>query len=422
MSRSESAKQVLHENSISVGFLRQQPGILYPEQFQPRPGWVPVDDRHVLGKPPNERPRMDGVVGPEPDWHVIYSHVPLKEMTKLFPDLGGYGHFHQMFPRGGKLRSPPGMIHTSGMKYKHVLMWTAMAHAVGIQFSGKKGYKFPKMPMEGIQLRFENLNKITHKKRAKGPWVDPKSPLREKKHSSKQMRKSWYHTRHLTKQTFKEFASTWKKTHHVLGNTKLPIPRPTAEALVRIYTRRIEQTVKPVPKEAFKSRQAWKQAKQQAFASAEGSLRSLVGESLARYNALGVHRKTGPDYWIKEASQEAYTGMSRMTKYIGTSLVNRMMSTGSHFSMCKQIMERMKHHDDVRDMKLFNASNDGLQAHLSVILDDMSQHTVELTADFETGKILRKDRKSGNWFTIRNAYEANELCNRAKGSYWIRRT
>jgi len=215
------------------------------------------------------RPRKSGIVGPEPDWEVIYSNVPFKALYRYF-DICEFSHMQPLFPRDGVYWSPKGMQHTSGMRASHVLAWTRWAHSVGVRFQGNADYVFPKVgPEEKVRyVPFKHI--VRHRKAGETKGPRPfKSPVYWRKPTSKEVRNLWYHTKE--KSTFKEHASRCKPTQRLVNQPKVDVPDIVIRSLNRIYARSSGRTL-PVLRKNWQGQKppreqriaAWNAAKLQA--------------------------------------------------------------------------------------------------------------------------------------------------------------
>lgn len=195
-----------------------------------------------------KRPRVEGIVGPEPDWEVIYSDIPFSQLERFFI-VGQFSHMEGMFPRNGVYSSKRGCIHTSGMKVAHVLAWTEWAHQIGVQFSGKSGYIFPKGE-EVKAVPFKYRIRHLHAADRIGPKAIGQSPIYFGTISSKKLRTEWWKS--TTKMSFKEFIKERKTLQPFLHGKKtqgVPLPPIVLKALTGIYTRKAPLPVAFRPKE-----------------------------------------------------------------------------------------------------------------------------------------------------------------------------
>lgn len=115
------------------------------------------DLNRALMSRPLIRTRTKGLVGPEPDWSVVYSDLPMDIIYKLNP---GDGRGNEAFYHGKMAVRPlepnpydrvgvvierhNGMARTFLFDLEDILLWTSMAHAAGVTFNGNRGYSMPK--------------------------------------------------------------------------------------------------------------------------------------------------------------------------------------------------------------------------------------------------------------------------------------
>jgi len=133
-------------------------------EFSPVPTYV----GKRLGNP-SQRPRVSGVVGPELDWSVRYSNVPLRLFRLITAWNAGCPHwimlafttppptevsnelksasdapYWKVDERSAKTRPKAGCTRTFDWTDAQVSVWTRFCHVYGIQFAGKADYKVPK--------------------------------------------------------------------------------------------------------------------------------------------------------------------------------------------------------------------------------------------------------------------------------------
>jgi hypothetical protein len=254
-------------------------------------GLRPVDYTDVVKlrkqRKPN-RPRKTGVVGPELDWEVIYSHVPFKALQRYFV-AHQFSNLSRMFPRNGVYHSPKGCIHTSGMRRAHIAAWTRFCYANKIEYSGTNGYLFPKEVVVDYPAKPFYRVRSSHKKgRHVGSKNPSDPPVRWEKLSSKRVRSEWYHRKEKT--PFKEFMSTVKnRQYYAIKGVPGPLPGPVLEALTSIYSRKqilVKDTVvvpryKPglVPK---KDKMDAKRIKREAYEKSLDDRRKTIDWLLAK--------------------------------------------------------------------------------------------------------------------------------------------
>jgi hypothetical protein len=203
------------------------------------PPWYISDVKlRSAARPKVFRSRETGIVGPEPDWGVLYSNIPINTLKKYF-DVLDFSDMSFLFPRNGVYQSPKGMVHTSGMTAKHVAAWTNFAHRHGVMFSGKNGYTFPS---DVKKVGFKTNKRghfVTHRHRSNAErktGINAR-PLTYEKSTSAELRKAWFHAKERTK--FSEFVKSHKCVYPTL-HSRLGSSRPPAlvlEALQKIYSR-----------------------------------------------------------------------------------------------------------------------------------------------------------------------------------------
>jgi len=189
------------------------------------------------------RPRCSGIVGPEPDYEVIYSDIPFKELERFF-DVCGYSHMSKVFPRNGKYTSRTGCIHTSGMQLKHIRTWTNFANRVGIEFHSKNGYKFPKgikkEPIEGSLIKYGPTHtKATPSIKKAKSLVPEGAPLLQKRRiSAKSLRRIWL-SLGAARPHFSEFVEQFndKREFLALGTSVKKAPQLVIDAVIKIYSK-----------------------------------------------------------------------------------------------------------------------------------------------------------------------------------------
>lgn len=128
-----AASRVMREQSKVLGL------------FDSRRSWYQFQRRR-----PSIRPRTSGPVGPELDWSVVNSDLSFKMLKHLVP--GGKNAYH-LFPTAPRnvetfepMHTNHGCVSTCYMQEVHVRRWTRLAHELGVEFSGKFGYKLPSVP------------------------------------------------------------------------------------------------------------------------------------------------------------------------------------------------------------------------------------------------------------------------------------
>lgn len=123
--------------------------------------------KKVLETRPKIRTRKTGPVGPDLDWSVIYSDVPITMFhspdKKRGSDYFGAGHpteeGHMLFPYDEyRLKintsgfrnhaTKPGCVETHAMGPLEVRLWTQWAYRNGVHFSGERGYNRTKNSAE----------------------------------------------------------------------------------------------------------------------------------------------------------------------------------------------------------------------------------------------------------------------------------
>jgi hypothetical protein len=133
--------------------------------------------QNLLKKALNARPyirtRTSGLVGPEPDWSIVYSD-PDRHGVKDAMDIrkGIFPYIEKINGRSvyGMPMAPHGCAHTFYMREDNVLKWTKWAHENGVHFHGKRGYTFrygsgePLSKKQEFDLVKDTIGVVKHKR------------------------------------------------------------------------------------------------------------------------------------------------------------------------------------------------------------------------------------------------------------------
>lgn len=233
--------------------------------------------RRALESRPTIRTRLSGVVGPEPDWSVIYSDLSRYIFNErngkrffnsavLRTDLVGPLDRDGSFPTWrGRLLFPKTVeetltghetLHTCFMDRQAVLDWTEFAHLNGVEFHGKRGYRMPgtnldpigafrRLRREGYYSRHKRSNyaRITRSaRRGKSEALISPMPVERLFVTRpvlpmKEIRKGWYYN-NPNKLRWKEFLALQEKAITLFPKQcRSPIPGIVYGSLKKIYSK-----------------------------------------------------------------------------------------------------------------------------------------------------------------------------------------
>lgn len=238
------------------------------------------DLKRALDSRPKIRTRKNGLVGPEPDWSVVYSDLPMDLVYRLNPGNGGG---NEAYYHGKMAHEPliPEPLSRTGLTWgrinrnaevelfdlKEILNWTRIAHASGVCFKGERGYSLSKAlwkePLPEWVNHYDYLmNRPVHRRscvskinRARlrrvreGNYKFPSTiPLRVRLPSCKVMRKDWQQSFGPRTVSFQDFKKASKPSLHMWFPHVTKPSNLVIESLIRIYSRTV---VKP-PEVSFK--------------------------------------------------------------------------------------------------------------------------------------------------------------------------